>query len=91
MKNPYNILDLPLDATPSQIVRAQMTALRKRKYSNREITEAQAILRKPASRLAADFTFPILDSLSVPPLISQTQVNHIDITSIDINKYNSLK
>lgn len=91
MKNPYNILDLPLDATPLQIVRAQIPALRKRKYSNKEITEAQAILRKPASRLAADFTFPILGSLSVPLLISQAKVNHIDITSIDINKYNSLK
>lgn len=49
MKNPYKVLGLQQDANNSQIARAQLTALRSRQYSQREITEAQATLRKPVT------------------------------------------
>ncbi len=91
MKNPYKVLGLPLDATPSQIVRAQAQALRTRKYSMKEITEAQTILRKPSSRLAADFTFPVLDQGSLAPLSSRVKSKETDLSKINVNKYNSLK
>lgn len=56
----------------------------------KEITEAQTILRKPAQRLAADFTFPILDEEKVIPLASTIKSKDMDLESIDLNKYNSL-
>lgn len=90
MKNPYKILNIKQDATNSEIVRAMAPALRLRKYTQREITEAQTILRKPASRLAADFTFPILSNKNVSPLKSSYKSEEIDMNSIDVNKYNSL-
>lgn len=91
MKNPYKVLDLPLNATPSQIVKAQASALRTRKYSMKEITEAQTILRKPSSRLAADFTFPILDQEPMSEMVSKIRSKGTDLSKINVNKYNSLK
>lgn len=91
MNNPYTILGLPQDADEKQIARAQISALRARKYSMNEITAAQASLRKPAQRLAADFTFPILNKDSLPILESSIKSKEFDLQSIDINKYDSLK
>jgi hypothetical protein len=91
MKNPYKILGLEQDATNSQIVKAQITAIRSKKYSTKEITEAQTTLRKPAQRLAADFTFPILDNERVIPLTSVIKSEEVDLDTIDLNKYDSLK
>lgn len=62
MKNPYEILELPQNATVSDIMRAATKAARKRLYPPVEIAQASAQLRKPATRLAADFTFPIFES-----------------------------
>lgn len=90
MKNPYNILNLRQDANNAEIVRAMAPALRARKYSQREITEAQTTLRKPASRLAADFTLPILDCGRVQPLTTVIRSEPLDFGSINENKYNSL-
>ena len=90
MKNPYKILGLKQDATNSEIVKSQITALKSRKYSMKEITEAQTTLRKPAQRLAADFTFPILDEDKIIPLASSIKSKEMNLESIDLNKYNSL-
>lgn len=91
MKNPYKILNLSQDASNSEIVRAQIPALKSRKYSMKEITEAQASLRKPATRLAADFTFPLLDTAPMGQVQSSIKSQEIDFSKIDINKYDSLK
>lgn len=90
MKNPYKVLNLSQNANNSEIVRAMAPALRARKYSQREITEAQTTLRKPASRLAADFTFPILDRGKIQLLTTAIKSKPVDLDSIDENKYNSL-
>jgi hypothetical protein len=90
MKNPYKILNLSQDATNSEIVKAQIPALKSRKYSMKEITEAQSTLRKPSTRLAADFTFPILDTEKIEPVTSSIKSKSIDLDTIDENKYNSL-
>lgn len=91
MKNPYKVLGLRQDATNSEIVKSQIKALKSKKYSMKEITESQATLRKPAQRLAADFTFPILDEEEVVPLTSCIKSNDVDLEALDLNKYNSLK
>lgn len=91
MKNPYKVLGLNQDATNSEIVKSQIKALRSRKYTMKEITEAQATLRKPAQRLAADFTFPIFDSVDLKPLTSSTKSKDVNFDAIDPNKYNTLK
>ena len=90
MKNPYKILGLDQDASASDIVKSQIKALKSKKHTMKEITEAQTILRKPAQRLAADFTFPILDEEKVIPLSSTIKSKDMDLESIDLNKYNSL-
>ena len=90
MKNPYKILGLDQDASASDIVKSQIKALKSKKHTMKEITEAQTILRKPAQRLAADFTFPILDEEKIIPLASTIKSKDMDLESIDLNKYNSL-
>jgi hypothetical protein len=91
MKNPYNILEAPQNANNAQILKAMTIALRKRQYPNTDIAQARAQLSKPASRLAADFTFPIFDPFDdMTPLQAKIIPEIIDINSIDDNKYNSL-
>lgn len=91
MNNPYTILGLAQDADEKQIARSQIAALRARKYSMNEITAAQAALRKPATRLAADFTFPVIDKKPLPVLESSIKSKEVDFCSINVNKYDSLK
>jgi len=91
MKNPYEILELPQNATVPQIMSAMPKAMRKRLYPNTEIAQASAQLRKPATRLAADFTFPIFESFDdMKPLSPTLTPEIIDINSLDANAYNSL-
>lgn len=91
MKNPYKVLGLQQDASNSDIVKSQIKALKSKKYTMKEITEAQATLRKPALRLAADFTFPILDDEKIIPLASSIKSQEVNLDALDFNKYNSLK
>jgi len=91
MKNPYNILEVPQNANNAQILKAMTIAMRKRQFPNTEIAQARNQLIKPASRLAADFTFPIFDPFdNLIPLQAKVNLETIDINSIDENKYNSL-
>lgn len=90
MNNPYTILDIPQNADEKQIARSQIAALRAGKYSMKEISAAQAALRKPATRLAADFLFPVIDNEPLPLLESSIKGKEVDFNSININKYDSL-
>lgn len=91
MKNPYKVLGLSQDANATEIAKAQIPALKARKHTPKEITEAQATLRKPASRLAADFTFPILDRGTIAPLTTSIKSEEVDFGTLNVDKYNSLK
>lgn len=91
MKNPYKVLGLKQDASNSEIARSQVKALKSKKYSMKEITEAHVTLRKPAQRLAADFTFPVIDEEIVTPLTSSIKSKDMNLDALDLNKYNSLK
>jgi len=91
MKNPYKVLGLKQDANNSDIVKSQIKALKSKKYSMKEITEAQTTLRKPAQRLAADFTFPVLDEEKIILLASSIKSDDVNLEALDLNKYDSLK
>lgn len=91
MKNPYTILGISQDATNQEIIRAVAIAMRNRIYSTREIAEARAILSKPASRLAADFTFPIFPKRkNVAPIEATLKSTGLTLDKLDPNKYDSL-
>ena len=91
MKNPYIILEAPQNANNAQILKAMTVAMRKRQYPNTDIAQARSQLSKPASRLAADFTFPVFDPFDdLTPLQAKISLETIDINTIDENKYNSL-
>ncbi len=91
MKNPYQILEVPQDANNAQILKAMTVAMRKKQFPQTEIAQARMQLSKPATRLAADFTFPIFEPFDdMKPLQAALQPEIIDINSIDPNAYNSL-
>lgn len=91
MKTAYEVLGLSQDASLAEIARSQITALKSRKYAMRDITEAQGKLRKPSSRLAEDFCFPVLGKGEIKPLTSATKSIEINIDTINVDKYDSLK
>lgn len=91
MKNPYEILEVPQDASNAQILKAMTTALRKRQHSNSDIAQARSLLSKPTTRLAADFTYPIFELFdNMEPLTATLQPEIIDINTINAEAYNSL-
>lgn len=91
MKNPYQVLGIPQDATNSEIIRSQALAMKSRKYSAREIAEARVILSKPATRLAADVTFPVFPDLGeIEPLKAKNKPSTLSVEQLNIDKYDSL-
>lgn len=91
MHNPYSILGVSQDASNQEIIRAVAIAMRKKEYSTREIAEARAILSKPASRLAADFTFPIFPKKKNISLIEPViRATGITVDNLNPDKYDSL-
>ena len=91
MNNPYTVLNLAQGASNKEILQAVAHAMRLRKYSTREIAEAQRILMKPASRLAADFTFPIFPKKNNIATIQPTvTASGLTVDQLDPDKYDSL-
>lgn len=62
--NPYWILGLSQAATRSEIIKAQMAAMKKKQYPVKVISEAQKALMNNDKRLLADFLLPI-----IPPVV----------------------
>jgi hypothetical protein len=91
MNNPYTVLDVSQNVSNQDIIRAVAVAMRNRKYSTREIAEARTILSKPASRLAADFTFPIFPKRErISPINAVVKATGLRVDELDSNKYDSL-
>ena len=91
MKNPYTVLGISQDATNQEIILSVAKAMKSRVYSTREVAEARATLSKPASRLAADFTFPIFPQKEKINLIEPTlRATGITLDSLNPDKYDSL-
>ncbi|MCD4818508.1 MAG: hypothetical protein K8S23_07430 [Candidatus Cloacimonetes bacterium] len=54
--NPFRILEIELTAESPEIMKAVVTVLKKKKYSARQIAEAQKILLHPQKRIYATAT-----------------------------------
>lgn len=90
MNNPYTVLGISQNATKVEIVKAQVKALRLKKYDAREIASAQKELHSPARRLAVDFTYPIIEGIdNFEPIKTTTKSRDIDINKLNPDKYNS--
>lgn len=91
MRNPYEILEVPQDATNAQILKAMTVAMRKRKYSNNDIAHARSQLSKPVTRLAADFTFPVFEAVFELDYLKATKtLSDFDMSALNPAKYDSL-
>lgn len=90
MNNPYTVLGINQNATKVEIVKAQVKALRLKKYDAREVAAAQKELHSPARRLAVDFTYPILEGIdNFEQITTPTKSRDIDINKLNPDKYNS--
>lgn len=90
MNNPYTVLGINQNATKVEIVKAQVKALRLKKYDAREVAVAQKELHSPARRLAVDFTYPIIEGIDdFEPITTPTKSRDIDINKLNPGKYNS--
>ena len=92
MNNPYEVLNVSQDAKRPEIMKAQMTAMREKKYSLQEIQIAVRQLFDPAKRLAADFMYPAkIKAKRIQKISIDITVTSMDIKDIDENAFDILK
>ena len=92
MSNPYEILKVTQDADKKEIMKAQIIAMKERKYSLPEIHSAARQLLDPAKRLAADFMYPTKVKAKRPQKITiEFEVPEFNLNEIDDNAFDSLK
>lgn len=92
MSNPYQILNVSQNADKKEIMKAQMLAMKEKKYSLQEIALAAKQLLDPAKRLAADFMFPSKIKAKRPQKLSvEVPEEKITLNDIDENAFDSLK
>ena len=91
MNNPYEILGLKQNATRQEIKKAQIKAMKLRKYPLQKISLASKQLMNPAKRLVADFMFPTRIKAKRPKLIKfEVPFEEIDISSISGDEFNTI-
>ncbi len=91
MKNPYEILNVSQNAVKTEIMKAQMLAMREKKHSLQVIQVATRQLLDPAKRLAADFMFPTKMKSKRPQLIPVNfEIQDVDLSKLKENSFNSL-
>jgi hypothetical protein len=92
MKNPYTILSISQDAEKSEIMKAQMLAMKDKKYSLQEIHIAAKQLLDPAKRLAADFMFPAkIKARRIQIIQSNLDYQDINVNGLNENAFDSIK
>jgi hypothetical protein len=92
MSNPYEILKVNQDADKGEIKKAQMQAMKEKRYSLQEIQIAVRQLLDPAKRLAADFMFPAkIKAKRIQKIQVELPVEKVDLSDIDENAFDSLK
>ncbi len=69
--NPYKILEIDRNASKREIIQAAAAALRKRRFSGREVALAQKTLLDPISGKAHEF----LQFIDIRPILEQLDVN----------------
>lgn len=92
MSNPYQILKVSQDADKKEIMRAQIIAMKEKKFPLQEIATAARQLLDPAKRLAADFMFPAKIKAKRPQkiFVELPEVT-LKLDDIDDNAFDSLK
>jgi len=55
--NPYKVLAVEKDVSKKEVIQAVALAMRTRKYSTKEIAQAQQMLLDPVSRACHDFLY----------------------------------
>jgi hypothetical protein len=92
MKNPYIILGVSQDTEKAEIMKAQMNAMKDKKFSLQEIQIAAKQLLDPAKRLAADFMFPAkIRAKRIQIVKSNLVYQEINTNDLNENAFNSLK
>lgn len=92
MKNPYSVLEVPQNATKSEIIKGKMFAMKSRKHSLQEIQLAEKQLLYPSKRLIADYMFPSKIKAKRPKLIKTAPAPEIvDLNNINEDAFDSLK
>lgn len=92
MNNPYLVLNVEQDANKKEIIKAQMVAMKSKKYPLNEISLAVRQLLNPAKRLAADFMYPTRIKSVRPRKISlDIELPKVNIDNINENAFDSLK
>lgn len=92
MKNPYTILGVSQEANKSEIMKAQMFAMKKKEFPLQEIAIAAKQLLDPAKRLAADFMFPAkIKAKRIQPIQSTLTYKEINTSVLNENAFDSLK
>jgi hypothetical protein len=92
MINPYKILNVPQDASKKDIMRAQIQAMKEKKYPLSDIATASRQLLNPSKRLAADFLHPSKIRAKRPHKITiDIDLPDNDLEEIDENAFDSLK
>jgi len=91
MKNPYTVLGVSQDANKTEIMKAQMFAMKKKEFPIQEIAVAAKQLLDPAKRLAADFMFPTKIKVKrIQPIQSTLTYKKINTDILDENAFDSL-
>jgi len=92
MKNPYTILSTSQDAEKAEIMKAQMSAMKKKEYPLQEIAIAAKQLLDPAKRLAADFMFPAkIKARRIQIIQSNLAYQEINTNDLNENAFDSIK
>lgn len=92
MKNPYTILGVSQDAEKAEIMKAQMTAMKKKEYPLQEIAVAARQLLDPAKRLAADFMFPArMKARRIQIIQSNLEFQEINVNALNEDAFDSIK
>ncbi len=92
MKNPYTILGVSQDVEKAEIMKAQMLAMKDKKYSLQEIQIAAKQLLDPAKRLAADFMFPAkIKARRIQILQSNLEYQDINVIALKEDAFDSIK
>lgn len=92
MINPYTILNIRQDADRNEIKKAQMIAMKAKKFGLNEISMASRQLLEPAKRLAADFMFPAkLKAKRPKKIFISIEMNEISLENVDVDVFDSLK
>ena len=91
MNNPYTILGVNQDAEKAEIMKAQMLAMKDKKYSLQEIQIAAKQLLDPSKRLAADFMFPAkIKAKRIQVIQSNLSYQEININALNEDAFDSI-